>query len=263
MKKAAPWVFILILAGGFTAWYFSQSPAPEAHPSIVALPMAGEAEPRPGPRAQFPVPAEEPETSVQPEALPVLEQSDEAVIEALSGLLGAEELGSVFILEQIVSRIVSTVDSLDSRQIAPLVMPVKPAGGKFMVQGNESPVIHPDNAARYQRYANVIQAMDAESAMSIYRRYYPLFQEAYEQLGYQDRYFNDRLVEIVDHLLATPATPADIEVIQSESVYVFVDQRMEDLSAGQKILLRVSREQRRVAEQKLGELRGLLAQASQ
>ena len=38
----------------------------------------------------------------------------------------------------------------------------------------------------------------------VYERLYPLFQQAYEDLGYPGKYFNDRLVEVIDHLLQTP-----------------------------------------------------------
>ena len=38
----------------------------------------------------------------------------------------------------------------------------------------------------------------------MYKQYYPLFQQAYVDLGYPEGYFNDRLVEVIDHLLATP-----------------------------------------------------------
>ena len=50
---------------------------------------------------------------------------------------------------------------------------------------------------------------------SIYVRYYPLFQEAYEELGYPGRYFNDRVIEIIDHLLQTPDIVEPIFILNS------------------------------------------------
>lgn len=256
MKKAAPWLLLLILAGGFAAWYLSQRPPPEQHPSAMTpaeLPSTTLPE-----QPAFPV-VSEPEASVpEPEPLPSLAQSDAAVAEALSGIVGAERLGSVFILEQMISRFVSLVDSLDSRQVAPLVMPVRPPAGKFMVQGEDEAVMHPDNTLRYESYFGIVEAADTGDVAAFYRRYYPLFQQAYEELGYRNRYFNDRLVAMIDHLLATPATPEVIELVKSESIYEFADQRLEALSAGQKIMLRMGAEKRRLVERKLQEFRDLL-----
>jgi hypothetical protein len=64
-------------------------------------------------------------------------------------------------------------------------------------------------------------------------------------MGYSRRYFNDRLVEVIDHLLATPdpATPLLLEPRIRRVIYA--DPALEALSAGQKILLRMGDENRR------------------
>ena len=260
MRKMAPWIVMSLVVAGFAAWYLYQRPAPDAHPSVRTLPEVREAPSQP--RAEFPVVVDTPADVAPPEPLPPLAQSDEAVAQALAEFIGAERLGSVIILEQIINRVVATVDSLDSRQVAPLVWPVRPAEGEFQVQGEASLEIHPDNSTRYEPYVGLVAATDVNRAAAFYRRHYPLFQEAYEQLGYEDRYFNDRLVSVIDHLLDTPGTPDDLELVESESVYLFADQRMEDLSAGQKMLLRVGKDQRSELEQKLRSLRALLAGAA-
>ena len=48
--------------------------------------------------------------------------------------------------------------------------------------------------------------------MALYVRLYPLFQRAYEELGYPGQYFNDRVVEVIDSLLATPNVTEPIKV---------------------------------------------------
>lgn len=260
MRKSAPWIVLLLVVAGLVAWFFTGRPPPEQHPSVRSL--AESPEPMPEPEAQFPVVTEPPPDEAPSEPLPSLAQSDAAVAQALAGFVGAERLGSVVILEQIINRVVATVDSLDSRQVAPLVWPVRPAEGKFQVQGEASLEIHPANSSRYEPYVGLVAEADTRGVVDFYRQYYPLFQEAYEQLGYEDRYFNDRLVAIIDHLLETPATPESLEMVEYESVYLFADQRMEDLSAGQKILLRVGENQRSLLDQKLREMRSLLAGAA-
>ena len=72
-----------------------------------------------------------------------------------------------------------------------------------------------------------------------YRNFYSLFQRAYQELGYPDRYFNDRLVEAIDDSLATPEIPPPIRVEAPSVMWRYVDPHLEALSAGQKILLRM------------------------
>jgi len=49
-------------------------------------------------------------------------------------------------------------------------------------------------------------------------RLYPLLQRVYVELGHPDQYFNDRVVEVIDHLLETPevAPPIKVKAIEVE-----------------------------------------------
>ena len=63
------------------------------------------------------------------------------------------------------------------------------------------------NGERYAPFVRFVDGIDARRAVALYLRVYPLLQQAYEDLGYPGKYFNDRVVEVIDNLLATP-TPA-------------------------------------------------------
>ena len=78
-----------------------------------------------------------------------------------------------------------------------------------------------------------------DTVYDTYRRFYPLFQKAYEQLGYPDAYFNDRLVEVIDHLLEAPVPAEPILLVRPNVLYVFADPELEALSSGQKLMLRM------------------------
>jgi hypothetical protein len=258
MKRATPWIVLLVVLGGGAAWYFSQQEAPDEHPSVVTLPVQETV--TPPPEANYPVEdvplTEEP----APEPLPSLADSDPSMIEALAGLLGPESLGSYFVLEQMINRIVATVDSLDSRQLAPLVMPVKPAAGKFLVTENATLGIDPENAQRYAPFVSMASALDTQQMAGIYVRFYPLFQQAYADLGHGDVYFNDRLVEVIDHLLAVPEPAGELVLVKPEAVYLFEDPDLEALSAGRKLLLRIGPSNAAVILDKLREIRTAVAQ---
>lgn len=256
MKKATPWIVLLVILGGIAAWYFSGLKTAEDHPSVVSLPPSQVSQPEP--KATFPVeqiPVQDPELTLP---LPALGESDQELTERLATLVGAEVLGTYFVLEQIINRIVATVDSLDSRQLAPLVMPLKPASGKFRTIGGEIWRIHPANAQRYSPYVRIAASVDTARVMDLYVSYYPLFQEAYADLGHGDVYFNDRLIEIIDHLLATPEPEGALLLIKPEAVYLFAVPELEALSAGQKLMLRVGSSNSAVVMDKLLEIRAAL-----
>jgi hypothetical protein len=66
-----------------------------------------------------------------------------------------------------------------------------------------------------------------------------LFEQAYRELGYPGRSFNDRLVEVIDDALAAPQPVTPLRVEAPSVMWRFADPTLEALSAGQKILLRM------------------------
>jgi len=103
--------------------------------------------------------------------------------------------------KNIVRHLVATVDNLPRRKVAV-------SCGRETCAGQER---HPPRRVRsrlsdgnFERYAplvRVVQATDVKALVLVYERLYPLYQQAYEDLGYPGKYFNDRLVEVIDHLL--------------------------------------------------------------
>jgi hypothetical protein len=119
-------------------------------------------------------------------------------------------------------------------------MSVNPIGGNLATtQADGRILLRADNASRYDTYLRLMEQADTAKLVDAYVRYYPLFQKAYEDLGYPQGYFNDRLVEVIDHLLATPEVPAPIALAQPKVLYEFADPSLEQRSAGQKILMRM------------------------
>lgn len=259
MKKAAPWIILLLILGGLATWYLLQRPAPEAHPSVVELPEPAAETGMPEPRYPVGEIESEDERQVEAEPLPALTDSDQAVANALAGLVDSGALDAILVPEQIVPRMVATIDGLDARELAPLAMPVRPPEGKFKVAQNGALTIAPANFERYAPHMALVRAVPVEGAVSFYRRHYPLFQQAYEDLGFQETYFNDRLVELIDHLLATPVPGGSPALRQSEAVYLFEDEALEALSAGQKMLLRIGPENADLVKQKLSAFRAEIA----
>jgi DUF3014 family protein len=137
---------------------------------------------------------------------------------------------------------------------------VTPVSGAFRVAGADGGVaIAADNAARYTPYVRTLEAVDSAKLVALYVRLYPLFQEAYAELGYPSRYFNDRVFEVIDHLLATPEPPRTVALVQPKVLYDYADPALADLSAGQKILLRMGPENEAKVKAKLSEIKRALS----
>jgi hypothetical protein len=116
-------------------------------------------------------------------------------------------------------------------------------------------VIAVENAARYTPYVRVMESIDARKLATTYVRLYPLFQDAYKELGYPKGYFNDRLVAVIDHLLATPEVSGAIRIEQPKVLYEFADPVLKSTSSGQQILLRMGNENAQKVKSKLREIR--------
>jgi hypothetical protein len=84
-----------------------------------------------------------------------------------------------------------------------------------------------------------MQSVTTHDLITVYVRHYSLFQQAYSALGYGKWYFNDRVVEAIDDLLATPSL-ADLPWLDRPNVrYLLQDPELEALSVGQKIMIRI------------------------
>ena len=91
--------------------------------------------------------------------------------------------------------------------------------------------------------------------MDLYVRFYPLFPQAYRELGYPKKHFNDRLMQAIDDLLAAPAMTQPIELVRPKVLYECEDPALQDLSAGQKMMIRIGPENAALVKAKLREIR--------
>lgn len=251
MKKSKlPIALVAVLIGAVTALYVSQLSKPPPEEIIEPLPLADTEFEEPAVQytvpefSDFVVPVEPQPAVVEAEepVLPNLADSDASVQQALAAVFDLQRFRRWLVLNDIINRFVVIVDNLDQKSIPTKYMLNKPAPGSFLVSKNNVITIDPANAQRYTIYIQLLQAVDTQALMLLYVRFYPLFQQSYEELGYPDRYFNNRLVEVIEHLLGTPEVSEPIVLQQPKVRYVFANSHYERLSAGQKILLRVGKE---------------------
>lgn len=178
----------------------------------------------------------------------------------IAALVGAPRFAAMFVPDDIVRRIVATVDNLPRQKVAMQLSPAKPPAGSFVAVGSEENlVLGAANFERYTPWIELVDSLDPDATFELYRRLYPQLQAAYENLGNPDGYFNDRVIEVIDHLLETPEPPESITLKRPNVLYEFADPALEKESAGRKLLLRMGPGNAARVKMKLRDLRDRLA----
>ncbi|TRO78410.1 DUF3014 domain-containing protein [Trichloromonas acetexigens] len=268
MKKSIllPAALFVALLGAIFLFFAPRKPQPGT--AVVAPVTAPAAEPAaaepqypltPPPEAATEQPTKPSADETAPPQVAATEDSEVVMARLLALLRGQARSGELLILDHFIPRFVVTVDNLAGKDLSRKQLPVKGASGPFLVHNSaEGEGIHPDNARRYSAFVALAEALDSRELVDLYVRLYPEFQKAYENLGQPKAYFNDRLIAVIDHLLATPEPTEPIRLHRPKILYQFADPDLEERGAGQKILLRVGADNRARLKAKLQSLRAEL-----
>jgi hypothetical protein len=257
--SAAQWIAIIVLAAivAVAVWLFVfQRPAsrgsrsaeiPRQSPAAVSAPQH--------PISEAKVPA-----SASTAPLPALQNSDADVLQALLSLPGAQGLGDLLVKQAIIPNIVATVDALPRQSFGSTrILPLRTPAGAFGVEQNGGQqTIGAQNYQRYDAYMRVLESMDSKAVVAWYVHDYPLFQQAYRELGYPTAYFNDRLIAAIDNLLAAPEPAQPVVVQRRGAFYVYTDPALESSSAGQKMLIHAGPRNEAKIKARLREIRAML-----
>ena len=232
-------VVLLALAAG--AWYWLKR-GPETPEEPAPPPVAAE------PAIKNPIVAPD---DIDPNL---------SATEQVATLVGTPRFEALFVPDDFVKKLVATVDSLARSDVAARMNPAQAPTGEFVTAGEgDARVLGAANFARYAPWIELVESLDADATAALYKRLYPQFQTAYENLGNPDRYFNDRVVEVIDHLLSAPAAPATIALVRPSVYYEFADPKLESQSAGRKLLLRMGPGNAARVKAKLAEIRSRIA----
>ena len=236
-------VVLLVIAAG--SWYWLKRGKNEAEAPVAPPPAAA------GPAIKNPI--------VTPDDI----DPNLSATEQVATLIGTPRFEAMFVPEEFVRKLVATVDGLAREDVAVRMNPAKPPRGSFVTAGEgDAIVLGAANFARYKPWIELVDSLDADATAELYRRLYPQFQKAYEDLGNPDSYFNDRVIAVIDHLLSAPAAPATIALAQPSVYYVFADPALEAESAGRKLLLRMGPGNAARVQAKLKEIRERIARTA-
>ncbi len=240
------------------AYYLHSRSARAPGPPAAAQPIAPA--PPAEPAIQHPVPPAADAGANGP--LPSLGDSDPAMRNALGGVAGSNAIMQYLVPDSIIRHIVVTIDNLPRQKVPVDKRPIVAVAGTFVAVGDElHATLDPRNFARYEPMVGVVRNLDMQRLAEVYLHFYPLFQQVYQNLGYPNGYFNDRLVQVIDSLLATPQPTGPIELTRPNVMFTYADPTLEARPAGQKLLLRMGPDNAAVVKKKLTELRAIITAA--
>lgn len=253
-------VAVIAAAAVYVGWRATRPNAgSQPAPASTATVAPGATAPVPAASIRHPIAGANVPASASTAPLPALDDSDASVRSALYAL-GGDQLKGLLLPQQVVGRIVATVDALPRHTLgSSFILPLQTPRGAFRASETQGILVaDPHNAERYAPYMAVVQHADPQALVAWYVHGYPLFQQAYRELGYPRGYFNDRLVAAIDDMLAAPE-PAQPPALQLENGrYRYVDPALESRSVGQKLMLRLGLANEAALKAKLRTIRDLL-----
>ncbi len=268
-------VLVAAVLIGLAYWWFasrdaqktaqSESPVPAAAPGAPAaaptLPLTAPLEQAAAPGvgqggAAIPAQAQASAPAPDPLALPVPSEpgeADDLFVSTLSDLVTRKSLKEFFQVDALARRVVATTDCLPRVHCSWTVWPVNRTPGRFSVvptADGTGGTLSVSNSARYSAFIQFVDSIDTPKWITLYRQVYPMLQKAFVDLGYPNESFHDRLLQVIDHLLAAPVMSkapllqlvevrGPIASLQPWVRYEYADPALEALSAGQKILIRL------------------------
>lgn len=275
-------VLVAIAAGAVYYFYFSgqdelvELPGQPLIPDRIVTP-----EPQPDPEPALPEIQPDRETAPQEVieeeteeivTLPALPESDDEAMAAAVGVMGEAPARAYLVPEGLISKLVATIDALTGDELPGNIVPVRGPGGEMLATSDGETdevnpetglpdqlyVLDPVNFQRYTPQVEVLESIETAELARNYIHYYPLLQQSYRELGYAEGEFGDRLLEVIDMMLATPEPPYPVRLTRPEAFYEFADPALENLSAGQKLLIRMGPSNAARVREKLREFRAAI-----
>lgn len=190
------------------------------------------------------------ETEKSSPALPTLDESDPFF---LNEIAPPEKL---FVSLDIIRNIVVFVDNFSRGDLLLKFSPVAKPSGFFEVTNQHGiTYISDDSYQRYNRYADAVAAIDVDKFIELYTLLSPLFDAAYQEIGYPKGIFSTTFESAITHLLETPIIAYQLEVTSPSVMYRYADENLEALPDTQKLMLRMGPDNLQIIKAKLEQIK--------
>jgi len=172
--------------------------------------------------------------------LPSLDNSDSLALTSAQQLSSLPSYQSLLIPQDIIRNFVVFIDNFARGELLANFSPlIKPSERFTVLKVEKQMYLNPESYQRYDRYADIIAAIDVDFAIRQYRTLKPLFSQAYQEIGYSELSFTDTLDDAIDEVLSTPIIKEPIALVAPSAMYKFADPQLEALSDTQKLIIRM------------------------
>ena len=261
-------IVVLALIGAAAAFFFLRDDAPVASQTVTTpVAVAPQAVATSSAAAAPIVEYEPPQPVIEVEPLPVLNESDTSILAALQQLRG-EGLLQLLVPQELLRKFVLAVNNVAEGKVIheyrPVVSPPPPFIAdtfSVMVAGTavDQERVSPNNYQRYEPYVTTLALIDSDAAAAVYRRFYPLMEEAFRELGLKKPNFHSVMIAAIDNILAAPDVQGDLLLVRPKVFYQYADPALEILPQTHKLMLRMGPENARSVKASLRQLRARLA----
>ena len=219
------------------------APAPASRVITPSTPPAVTAvEPPAGPEPVIEAPVEpEPEPAEPEVELPGLNNSDGFVRERLQALSDGAALLGLITDEQLIRRFVVFVENISRHEFPQTDLPYRPVGVDMPVRELDQNLFLMEEGAhsRFDGFIDAMTAVDMGQAYALYRLLRPLFQQAYSEIGYRGRDFDDTLRLAINNVLQATDSEGPYQLVKPSVMYLFADSELENADAVHKQLIRI------------------------
>lgn len=259
-------LMVVLLAIVALVGYFvlSSDPEPLEVTETIAIPEPEPVVEEPAPVEPEPEPVievvedEPPEEEVEEPVfvLPLLDESDQLIRDGVVSLTRHEGINAWLGPNELIRKFVAFVDNIAHGQVAKEPVRVLTPQGEFLANPVDDKTfeLDPRSYDRYNLFTEIVVSIDARRAAEFYHLLRPLIQEAYDELGYGNKPFDDVMFQAIGRLLETPVIDRRIRLVRPVVMYKFEDERLESLSAAQKQMIRMGPKNTRLLQAKLSEV---------
>ncbi|WP_440904730.1 DUF3014 domain-containing protein [Catenovulum sp. SX2] len=212
-------------------------------------------------KAPEPMDIPKPEAAKPPKPeLPSLNQSDTVVKADLSSVYSGTSASPLFVNQDLIRKFVVFVDNAAKGDLmqkhAPVTAPSEPM--KVVASADNTYTLDASSFKRYDPYVSLLSMVSTDTLVDNLKKYQPLMDDAYQEIGYNDQAFVDKLIDAIDVALATPVIEKEIKLVAPSAMYKYADPELEALSDIQKLLIRMGPKNQMKVQARLEQIRAEL-----
>jgi DUF3014 family protein len=175
-----------------------------------------------------------------PVDLPPLDESDALVRDLVKKLSMHPQIAAWLATDDLIRNLtVVVVNVAEGNTPAGHLGVLRPSSKFRVVERRGDTYIDPRSYDRYDTLAAAAESLDPQGSARLYATLKPRIVDAHHELGFAEASFDGTLERAIVQLLRTPVIDESARVEPKGIGYRFADQRLEDLTAAQKQLLRM------------------------